>query len=209
MKTKNLSKRKKALSFFTLFLLIFSVFSASYSDASDKDDKIYIIVTGFTHIWGHAQNPATDTYHELMPFTAANYNIVNRGQIYDYDGKKVTVGFGNSFKDGNKGLDLSYIDDVFPIKDAKAYLYDPSLPQIESSRWTTALDPQNGKNVGFNETVRANGRERYNNEYFRRNTNPSAVTSSYNQSTKKISFYQNNMMHKLFFKLLVCVKILK
>ena len=89
-----------------------------------------------------------------MPFSSANYNITSSGQIYHYDNKKVTAGFGSIFKYGNKGLDLKAIRDRLNIKKVKVYPYDSGNPVLNQDKWTyTGADLASNKTVQYKYTA--------------------------------------------------------
>lgn len=162
-----------------------------YAD-SKTDNKVYMIVTGFTHIWGYANNPATDGTMSDMEFSSANYNIVSPMEIYDFDKKKVKVGFGSSFKDG-ANISLKELDNALGVKDAKVYPYDPSFAGIEEDKWSSSgIDIINGKTVAFNETARAADKPDYEYQYYNRKTSVSNVSATFDQNTKTLKYTYTN-----------------
>ena len=182
---------KKLLTIFMMMLILFSSSASSY--AEEKNNKIYLVVTGFTHIWGFAENDATDSFVGDMPFTKANYDIKTPGKIYDFDKKLVTAGFGSTFKDGNKALDLKPIQDRFNIKEVKVYPYDLNNADISGDKWTSdGADFANKKTVQFNTTSRAGNKFSYDDQYLRRSTSVSGVTSNYDKASAKLSYSYSN-----------------
>lgn len=163
----------------------------AYADTK-TDNKVYMIVTGFTHIWGYANNPATDGTMSDMEFSSANYNITSPMEIYDFDKKKVKVGFGSSFKDG-ANISLKELDKALGVKDAKVYPYDPSFAGIEEDKWSSSgIDIINGKTVAFNETARAADKRDYQKQYYARKTSVSNVSATFEQNTKTLKCNYTN-----------------